>query len=63
MYYSFLIPKKIKRPGLLLIGTISFMLFQMSCKKEPAEVIDTNLSKYIVEKVKVFTTKGEDLNA
>lgn len=26
-------------------------------------MIDTNLSKYIVEKVKVLTTKGEDLNA
>ena len=63
MYHSFLIPKKIKSPGLLLIGTISFMLFQMSCKKEAAEVIDTNLSKYIVEKVKVLSTKGEDLNA
>jgi hypothetical protein len=63
MYHSFLIPKKIKSPGLLLIGTISFMLCQMSCKKEATEVIDTNLSKYIVEKVIVLTTKGEDLNA
>jgi hypothetical protein len=41
----------------------SLLFFFLSCKKEEPEVIDTNLSKYVVEKIKVLTTKGEDLNA
>ncbi|MFZ1455029.1 MAG: hypothetical protein WAT46_03240, partial [Saprospiraceae bacterium] len=54
---------KIKSPFILLIGFVSFMLVFESCKKEEPEVVDPNLSKYVVEKVKVLTTKGEDLNA
>lgn len=54
--------KKIKAP-LYILGLISFLLFFQSCKKEEPVVIDSNLSKYVVEKVKVLTTKGEDLNA
>jgi hypothetical protein len=46
-----------------ILGVICFFMAFQSCKKEEPEVIDSNLSKYVVEKVKVLTTKGEDLNA
>lgn len=55
--------KIVNRPLLLMFGLISILLLLDSCKKDEPEVVDPNLSKYIVEKVKVFTTKGDDLNA
>jgi len=46
-----------------ILGLSSLLLAFQSCKKEEPVVVDPNLSKYVVEKLKVLTTKGEDLNA
>jgi hypothetical protein len=62
MVHLFLKLNKVK-PRFFVVGVFSLLFFFLSCKKEEPEVIDTNLSKYVVEKIKVLTTKGEDLNA
>ena len=62
MIHLFLELNKVK-PRFFVVGVFSLLFFFLSCKNEEPEVIDTNLSKYVVEKIKVLTTKGEDLNA
>lgn len=62
MAHSFLKFHNIKNP-VFVFGIFSLLIVLQACKKEEPVVADSNLSKYVVEKVKVFTTKGEDLNA
>nr|HMP30900.1 hypothetical protein [Saprospiraceae bacterium] len=47
---------------LFSIALLSTLLF-FSCSKEDPIQVDPNLDKYKVEKLKVSTTEGDDLNA